>query len=199
MRFALASVVCAAALSAATAQSPKWVDIKGQVVLPKGQDIPALPALVVNQDAKHCLAKGPLPDEKFDIDPKSRGIKNVVVWLRPADPDPKAKFKPADIHPADAKRKPQEVVIDQPCCVFLPRVTAARVGDIIVVKNPAPVNHNFFWTSTNNGDLNENIPPGQKHVFAKPLVAEPSPIQYRCTIHPWMTGYVRIFDHPYPS
>ena len=30
-----------------------------------------------------------------------------------------------------------------------------------------------------------------------PLVAEGPPIQYKCTIHGWMTGYVRIFDHPY--
>ena len=31
----------------------------------------------------------------------------------------------------------------------------------------------------------------------KPLVNEKPPIQYKCTIHGWMTGYVRIFDHPY--
>jgi plastocyanin len=196
MRFALASVVCAAALSTASAQPPKWVAVKGQVVLPKEQEIPVPPNLVV-AGVPQCLAKGPLKDEKVLVDPKSRGIKNVVVWLRPADPDFKAKFKPEDIHPADAKRKPQDVVIDQPCCLFTPRVTAARVGDTIVVKNPAPVNHNFFWTSANNGNLNVNIPPGLKHVFAQPLVAEASPIQYKCTVHPWMTGYVRIFDHPY--
>jgi hypothetical protein len=199
MRFALASVVCAAVLCAAAAQPPKWVTIKGQVVFPKGQEIPRLPALAnVNADPMHCLSKGPLPDEKFVIDAKTRGIKNVVVWLRPADPNPKAKFQPADIHPADAKRKPQDVVIDQPCCLFIPRIATARVGDTIVVKNPAPVNHNFFWTSANNGNLNVNVPPnGGRYVFANPLVNETSPIQYKCTIHPWMTGYVRIFDHPY--
>ena len=31
----------------------------------------------------------------------------------------------------------------------------------------------------------------------KPLKKENPPIQYKCTIHGWMTGYVRIFDHPY--
>ena len=29
------------------------------------------------------------------------------------------------------------------------------------------------------------------------LGAEPGPVQYKCTIHPWMAGYVRVFDHPY--
>ncbi|MBY0514267.1 MAG: hypothetical protein K2P78_10195 [Gemmataceae bacterium] len=97
----------------------------------------------------------------------------------------------------DAARKPRDVVIDQPCCVFTPRVLAARVGDTVVVRNPAPVTHNFFWTSGNNGDLNVNLAPKQEHRFAKPLVAEAAPIPYRCTVHPWMTGSVRVFDHPY--
>ena len=30
-----------------------------------------------------------------------------------------------------------------------------------------------------------------------PLVAESHAIPYRCTIHPWMNGWVRVFDHPY--
>ncbi len=33
--------------------------------------------------------------------------------------------------------------------------------------------------------------------FKNPLALESPPIQYKCTVHPWMTGYVRIFDHPY--
>ena len=181
----------------APVQPPAWVSVKGQVVLPADAALPALPPIVVTQDKAHCLAKGNLPDEKLLVNPKNRGIQNVVVWLRPDNANAAIKFQPADIHPADAKRKPQDVVIDQPCCLFIPRVTVARIGDMIVVKNTAPVNHNFFWTSAENGELNVNIPPGGKHTFANPLVAESSPIQYKCTIHPWMTGYVRIFDHPY--
>jgi hypothetical protein len=33
--------------------------------------------------------------------------------------------------------------------------------------------------------------------FPNPLVLETTPIPYKCSIHPWMNGYVRIFDHPY--
>ena len=32
---------------------------------------------------------------------------------------------------------------------------------------------------------------------AEPARGGARPIQYKCTIHGWMTGYVRIFDHPY--
>jgi plastocyanin len=194
MRCALAFILFSTTVAAA--QPPAWVTVKGQVVLPKDSPLPVPPNLVV-VGAPQCLAKGALKDEKVLVDAKSRGIKNVVVWLRPNNANAAVKFQPGDIHPADAKRKAEDVIIDQPCCLFTPRVLAARVGDTIVVKNPAAINHNFFWTSANNGELNINIPPNGQHRFANPLVAESSPIQYKCTVHPWMTGYVRIFDHPY--
>ena len=128
---------------------------------------------------------------------KNRGVRNVVVWLRPDDKDPKSKFTPAQIHPDDAKRKPAEVVIDQPCCMFVKRVTTARPGDTLVVKNSAPVAHNFFWSSGNNGEYNITVPKMEKWTMPEKIAAESPPIQYKCTIHGWMTGYVRIFDHPY--
>jgi hypothetical protein len=68
--------------------------------------------------------------------------------------------------------------------MFENRITLARVGDTLVVKNPAPVAHNFLWSSANNGDANTTIPAGDKHVFEKPLVAESSAIPFKCTIHP---------------
>jgi hypothetical protein len=141
--------------------------------------------------------KGPILDESIIVSPKNRGIKNVVVWLRPDSTDPKAKFATDEIHPNDAKRRPADTTIDQPCCMFVERVTCARVGDTIVVKNSAPVIHNFFWSSDASGNFNANVP--AKGVWRMPnaLAMETGPVQYRCTIHPWMTGYVRIFDHPY--
>ena len=194
----VAAFAAAAALPLASAQAPgAWATLKGRVVFPADQPIPVRAPLVVNQDQKHCLSKGPILDEDRIVDPKTRGIRNVVVWLRPDAMDPKAKLKANEIHPDDAKRQPATVVIDQPCCMFTPRVTAARVGDLVEVKNPAPVAHNFFWGSQQNGNFNVILPPGQPFKFPNPLAAESAPIQYKCTIHPWMLGYVRIFDHPY--
>ena len=69
---------------------------------------------------------GAILDESVIVNPKNRGIKNVVVWLRPDDTSPAAKWKKEEIHPDDAKRKPADVVIDQPCCMFVERVTCAR-------------------------------------------------------------------------
>ncbi len=200
--FALAAAVVSAAAvltpAGADAQpAGQWATVKGQVVLPANVPVPERKKLDVTQDKAHCLSKGDILDESVVVNPKNRGIKNVVVWLRPDNMNPKASFDKNQIDPADAKRKPAEVKIDQPCCMFVGRITVARVGDTIVVKNPAPVAHNFFWTSANNGEYNVTVAKESEWKMPQPLVAEPAPIQYKCTIHPWMSGYVRVFDHPY--
>ena len=125
-----AAVVAAAGLSADARQAGPWATIKGQVLFPADKPIPERKKLEVSQDKDHCLSKGPLLDEGVIVNPKSRGIKNVVVWLRPDNTNPKAGFEPGQINPADAKRKPAEVVIDQPCCMFQSHVTTARVGAV---------------------------------------------------------------------
>jgi plastocyanin len=197
---ALAAAFAAAATLTtrpADAQPAQFASIKGQVVLPVGKPIPQRPPLPVNVNQQVCLKNGPILDESRIVDPKTRGIKNVLVWLRPDNADPKKSAIPADkIHPDDAKRQPATVVIDQPCCMFTARITPARVGDMVEVKNPAPIAHNFFWVSAANGNFNVTIQPVMAFNFG-PLLPEAGVIEYKCTIHPWMNGYVKIFDHPY--
>jgi hypothetical protein len=201
MRSLVCSALAAAAvLSAAgltTAADDKWATVKGQVVFPADKPLPKAGPLNVTQDKDHCLSKGPLVDESVVVNPKNKGVKNVVVFLRPDDKDAKSTFSKDQIHPDDAKRKPEERSIDQPCCMFVNRITLARVGDTLVVKNSAPVAHNFFWDSGNNGAHNVTVPKMEQWKMPAALVKEAPPIQYKCTIHGWMTGYVRIFDHPY--
>ncbi len=187
----------AALVGLATPVAAQTTTIKGQVVLPADKAVPPRAAINVTQDKEHCLSKGPLTAEDVVVNPTNRGIKNVVVWLRPDDLNVKAPFPKDKIDPAAAARKPETVVIDQPCCMFTPRVTIARVGDTIEVKNSAPVAHNFFWTSGNNGEFNPTIPAGGSFKFPQAIVAENPPIGYKCSIHPWMSGWVRVFDHPY--
>jgi plastocyanin len=202
MRHVLSSVVCCALVGALAPvvraeDKPEWVTIKGQVVFPKDTKFPTRAPLNVAQDKQHCLGKGAILDESVIVNAKNRGVKNVVVYLRPDSKEADAAFTKEQIHPADAKRKPAEVVIDQPCCMFVPRVVCARVGDTIVVKNPSPVAHNFFWDSAECGTHNPTIAAKTDWKMPNVLKKEPGPIQYKCSIHPWMSGYVRTFDHPY--
>ena len=181
--------------SAAVAEDANWVTIRGKVNLSdlklKALAKPAL--LNVTADVAHCQSKGPLTAEDLIVNPKNGGVKNVWVYLKPAVGDT---FAPKDIHPALANAKPKELVIDQPCCQFVPRAFAARTGDTLLIKNSSPVPHN---TNFNSDDLsfNQTIAAGGEYKPEKPLTAQKSPALYACNIHPWMKGMVMIFDHPY--
>ena len=179
-----------------SANAADWATVKGQVVFPAGKAIPKQAPLTVTQDKAHCLSKGPILDESVIVNPKNRGVKNVVVWLRPDSTDNKAKLAKKDIFPGDARRNTVEHVITQPCCMFNDRVTLARVGDKIVVKNPAGTSQ-LFLVQRQQRRVQPDHPQDGEFKMPNALVAEGPPIQYKCTIHGWMTGYVRIFDHPY--
>jgi hypothetical protein len=197
LTFSALAVAVLVAASGLTVSAADGATLKGQVVFPAGKEIPKRAELNVTQDKDHCLSKGKLLDESVVVNPTNRGVKNVVVYLRPDDTNPKSEFAKNQLPAGDANRKPAEVVIDQPCCMFVNRVTVARVGDKLVVKNSAPVPHNFFWDSGNNGAYNVTIPKMDKWAMPEAFKKESPPIQYKCTIHGWMTGYVRLFDHPY--
>ena len=167
-----------------------WGTVKG-VVTWGGKEPPKAVKLDVNKDQAHCLSKGDILSEEFVVG-KSGGVKNVFVWLTDAE-NPKKKLP---VHPSLKAARDKEVTLDQPCCRFEPHVLAVREGQTVVAKNSSPVAHNINWQggADNPGD-NKIIPPnGQIKIE---LTASPRPIAVSCNIHPWMRGWMRVFDHPY--
>jgi len=191
----------------------KWVTIKGRIAwdTAKGAAPKQVP-VKATKDEEVCAKDKDFNTEDWVVNPKTGGIKNVVVWLTPEPAGDKAaaldkaqkdnktfvfpSFAAADIHPSLAKPAKQEVEIDQPCCRFIPHVVAARAGQDIVIKNSASVPHNAKWVSRENGEINPLLPAGGQHAV-KDLKAERYPIEIGCSIHPWMKAWVRVFDHPY--
>lgn len=165
------------------------VSLKGQVVWAGEPKTPV--TLKVDKDQGHCLAKGPLLAHIYDINKGNKGLKNVIVWLTKVDgtkpPVPASLAKPD---------KPS-VEIDQPMCAFEPRVVAVREGQILVVKNSAPVAHNvsYIGSRAKNPGGNTIIAPGNKYDIK--LKADKQQIALSCNIHQWMKGWARVFDHPY--
>lgn len=177
------------AVAVADARPPAaWVTVTGRVVLPVGAPIPG---------PKFIPGFPGVPDETVLVDPKTRGVRNVVVWLRPDNEDKQSKLADDEIHPADRKRPVREVVIEYaPNLVFAPRMVAARPGDTLLVHNKAAQATNFSWRTANNGAFNVVILPGQFFRMPGPLVAESAPIPFESNIVP-TGGNVRIFEHPY--
>ena len=167
----------------------KWGTIKGQIIW-AGEALPEFKKVDVNKNQDHCLSKGDIYSEEWIINKKNKGIRWVFVWLIPEGNGKLA------IHPDLEKIKVKELMMDQPCCKFEPHVLALREGQVIVGKNSATFAHNMKWAGgdDNPGD-NKLIPAGGQ--IKVELAASPKPVILECNIHPWMKGWVRVFNHPY--
>src|SRR5207253_2430044 len=135
-----------------------WGNIKGRVIWgPK--DIPVqmpIDAVNKNADKAHCLKDGPVLDEIWVVDKKSKGLRWSIVWL--INDDPKDK-NPLPIHPSLKAAPTGEVAVDQPACAFIPHTLAIREGQVLVAKNTSAISHNIKWTGAKNMG-NVTVPAG---------------------------------------
>jgi hypothetical protein len=187
-----AALACLVALSGrAPAEALGWGNVKGQVVYAGGEFKPA--AIKVDKDQGHCLSRGPLMSDEYVVNPKNNGVRWVLVWLI----DPASPLKKLPTHPALAKPKKNDVVIDQPCCKFEPHVLGIREGQVLVAKNSAPIAHNVNVIGGEfNPNLNQIIPPnGQVQIDG--WKAAKAMVIVQCSIHGWMKSWLRVFNHPY--
>jgi hypothetical protein len=173
----------------ARADDAQWGTVKGQVVF-AGDALPAAKKADVNKDQEHCLSKGPIFTDEWVINPKNKGVRWAIVWLVPEGKEP------LPIHPDLKAIKNKEVVIDQPCCKFEPRVFAMRKGQVLLAKNSSPVPHNVNWGGIKQTGGNPLVPAGSKVEIDNIKVTD-FPIALSCGFHMWMKGWGRMFDHPY--
>lgn len=187
-----AGLVAAAALLSGSAAQAQWGTLKGQVTL--NGTAPAMKLLVKKgdtsvKDSSVCSLED-VPDESLVIDPDTKGVANVVVWI--------AK-KPAKIHPDLTKSKEVEVVFDQKNCRFLPHVLLVRTDQKVRVISDDGVAHNTHTYPIKNKQENFIVAPNdRKGVLVSSVnLAERLPAKVGCDIHPWMQAYWVILDHPY--
>lgn len=181
LSLSLAALAC----SAVSLRAADTGTLKLQVVL--SGDAPVLTDIKPDKDVEFC-GKHKIPDEKLLVDPASKGIKNVVVYVYTGRGGTKLKEVP--------KAKGVTHVLDNQGCRFEPHIIAVQVGDKLDVTNTDQVAHNANMQFIKNEGQNPQIAAGGK-VSAKIAVEEPAPIPVACNIHPWMLGYIIVTDHPY--
>jgi plastocyanin len=187
-----AALAVPAALPTAAQADEGYGTVKGRFVL-EG-DVPAPKVIVAKGDAKVkdasvCAAQD-LLDNSLVVDPKTKGIANVVVYLRSVD----------EIHPEleEIPAEQKEVVFDQKNCVFKPHVLPVRAGQTVVVKSDDPVPHNTHTHPFVNPERNFALAPNdRKGVPIAYDKAEFLPVKVNCDLHPHMTAYWVVVDHPY--
>jgi hypothetical protein len=176
----------------ALAADDGWGTIKGQVVW-DGDKLPERAKINVDANPKECLKNGDLFSETFIVDPKSKGVRWVMVYLV----DPKDINAKLPVHPDLKEPKEKKLTVDQPCCAFEPHVLGIREGQILVAKNSAEIPHNFnILGGLKNPNLNFVLPPGATRDIDK-WAASPTAVPIKCDVHKWMQGWVRVFNHPY--
>jgi hypothetical protein len=179
----------------AVAADDDWTTVKGQIVWPGDPPKPKeLDKVKESQDKAHCLGKGPIFSEEWVVNKDTKGMRWVFVWLISDDGK-----TPLTIHPSLKEVKVKNVEIDQPCCKFIPHALAMRQGQDLIAKNTSPVAHNVYCQGhpARNPARNPLVPAG-KSVTLDGLVAdEKFPVSVSCKIHPWMSAWVRVYDHPY--
>src|SRR6516165_9294000 len=162
-----------------------------------------------HNDKDQCLKDDPKNDPKdptWIVGP-DKGVKNVVVWLRP----PKGKYFKI---PDDQKKSKGDLTMDQPFCQFEPHVVAffpsyfdgkkqVATGQKFEVLNSAPMNHNTYWAGDslfNKGDNQIIKSKGKLMIDAKASNGKKPGddlVKIACDLHKWMTAYCWVFDHPY--
>lgn len=167
-----------------SAQAQGWGSIKGRFVY--DGKAPAPQPIAVTKDQEVC-GKHKLVDESLVVGANG-GLKNVVVYIYIGPGD-----QPPQVHPDLAK--PQPVTFDNANCRFEPRVALVQTGQTVILANSDPVAHNTKVDAFNQ-PINPLLPPGAK-LPQKFTAAERLPARASCSIHPWMTGWLVVKEHPY--
>lgn len=168
----------AAAPAAPSAPLPAANAIKGTVKL-NG----AAPEMkMLKREADPYCGKTQMKDEEVIVSPTG-GIKNVLVRLTKGVTG----TYPAPSTPAS---------IDQTECMFRPRVQGIMAGQPISVRNSDQTLHNVHTYKGASTIFNQAEIPGLPPMVKK-FDGPSSIVKFKCDVHPWMTGYVAVTDHPF--
>jgi hypothetical protein len=168
-------------------------------------------------DEKHCLNAKASDYEKgnpaWAIN-KDNKVEYVAVFLRP-EGDTYFAVSPDD--KAYKVQKDMKAELTQPFCSFKPNTIAVFskykdkdekskwTGQNLILKNDTNtavpgdkgIPHNTKITKPDGGEeTNQSLAPGVTFEL-KELAPNYKPYSISCSIHPWMSGSLLVFDHPY--
>jgi plastocyanin len=122
-----------------------------------------------------------VPNETLLVGP-GQGVRYAVVTLE-------------GIAKGKAVEKESVHELDNLGCRFVPHVLASSVGQFVVFKNSDPILHTAHALfASGQPQFNIGLYPGK--TSRKPLVT-PGAVKIVCEVHPWMSAYIVVSDHPY--
>ena len=137
---------------------------------------------MLKREADPYCGRVQMKDEEVIVSP-SGGLKNVLVRLTKGVTG----SYPAPSTPA---------TIDQTDCMFRPRVQGIMAGQPLSVRNGDQTLHNVHTYKGASTIFNQAEIPGLPPMVKK-FDGPSSIIKFKCDVHPWMTGFVAVTDHPF--
>jgi len=90
---------------------------------------------------------------------------------------------------------PVPVVFDQVGCTYVPHVAGAMVGQKVTYKNSDPLLHNVKGLPFSNKEFNYGQVQGSSNDVK--FTAAELPVKVVCSVHPFMSSFIGVFDHPF--
>ena len=181
-RMTVVSSVIAVILAGAIARAEDNASISGKISF--AGDAPKAKKLKMDADPQCAALHADKPATSEEVVVNANGtLKNVFVYL---------KSGVTGTYPKPAT----PVMINQKGCTYDPHVFGMQAGQMILIKNSDDTLHNIHALPNNNEEFNKGQPAGSVPLvkaFRKPEVM----VRIKCDVHPWMTAYVGVLEHPF--
>lgn len=157
-------------------------EITGTVTY-EGQ-VPNLPPISMSADAA-CAAMYDEPAQsEVLVLGEGQTMENVFVSVEEGLPE------------QDWEIPSEPAVIDQQGCRYHPHVMGMMEGQTLMFLNSDGIMHNVNGQPEVNQDFNLGMPATVEKASTEMTDAEDM-FQIKCNVHPWMTAYLRVMNHPY--
>jgi plastocyanin len=143
--------------------------------------------LAGNSFCKSCYKPGELPQRETVVFGKNGDddtLQNVLVYVSKG-------LEGKTFEPPREK-----AVLDQVGCVYTPHVVAVMAGQTLEIRNSDPTLHNVMAAPRTNPPFNFGMPVKDQKV-EKVFKAPEMKMNLKCFMHPWMSSYVHVLDHPF--
>lgn len=140
----------------------------------------------VYRDGDYCGET--IASEPAAVDPSTKGVVSAIVSLVGIERG----------KPLVPSATPLILEIESKKCRFSPHVSAALVGTTLEIRNLDPILHNLHVRrDTRFGPTVMNViqPAGTRSVHKS--FSATGFLDVRCDVHPFMSAFIHIFDHPY--
>tara|TARA_B100000953_G_scaffold225927_1_gene187429 strand:- start:388 stop:1086 length:699 start_codon:yes stop_codon:yes gene_type:complete len=123
----------------------------------------------------------PIYRQNFVMD-ENNNLANVLVYLTNVD------------YKGEATKS--QAILDQNGCLYSPHILGVMKGQEVLIKNSDATLHNIHGLPKVNTEFNFAMPKVLKEKKMT-LVKSENAFKIKCDVHPWMSAYVQVFDHPY--